>query len=61
MSCKKCGSNNKIKSGIVKEKQRYECKICRCNYTNSKDKRRELEEKLLALQIYASGMSFTSI
>ena len=61
MSCKKCGCVEKVKSGMVRCKQRYECKKCGCNYTETKDNRRELEEKLLALQMYASGMSFRAI
>lgn len=61
MNCKRCGSEDKVKSGMVRGKQRYECKACGCNYTETKDNRRELEEKLLALQMYASGMSFRAI
>jgi transposase len=61
MSCKQCGSVERVKSGVIKGKQRYKCKKCGCNYTESKDNRRGLEEKLLALQMYASGMSFRSI
>jgi transposase-like protein len=61
MKCKKCGSKERVKSGVVNKKQRYECKSCGCNYTESKDNRRELEEKLLALQMYSSGMSFRAI
>lgn len=61
MSCKRCGSEERIKSGRVKGKQRYKCRSCGCNYTDTKDNRKELEEKLLALQMYSSGMSFRSI
>lgn len=61
MNCKKCGSKERVKSGVVNNKQRYKCMSCGCNYTESHDNRRELEEKLLALQMYSSGMSFRAI
>ena len=37
--CKKCFSDKKTKSGKVRNKQRYRCKLCGCNYTNSEAKR----------------------
>jgi len=30
--CKKCGSNNTVKSGIVGGRQRFRCKECNCNF-----------------------------
>jgi transposase-like protein len=31
-ACKKCGSSNAVKSGVVAGKQRYHCRECGCNY-----------------------------
>ena len=31
-SCKKCGSEKTVKSGVVAGKQRYKCKDCGCNF-----------------------------
>jgi hypothetical protein len=33
MNCLKCLCNKNIKAGFTKEKQRYKCKGCDCNYT----------------------------
>ena len=33
MDCPKCASTKKVKSGIVKSRQRFKCKECGCNYT----------------------------
>jgi len=30
--CKKCGSNNHVKSVYVRDNQRYKCKDCGCNF-----------------------------
>ena len=51
----KCGSDNKVNSGTVKEKQRYKCKQCGCNYTQSYQHGYRLDKKLLALQLYLKG------
>ena len=32
MVCKKCGSENIVKSGIVGGRQRFRCKGCGCNF-----------------------------
>jgi hypothetical protein len=31
--CKKCGSDKFVRSGIVNNKQRYQCKLCGCSFT----------------------------
>jgi len=30
--CKKCSSNNHVKSGYIRDNQRYKCKGCGCNF-----------------------------
>jgi len=30
--CKKCGSENAVRNGVVGGRQRYRCKACGCNY-----------------------------
>ena len=55
--CKKCGSSKNIKSGKVKDKQRYECKECGCHFiegdrrTNEKIK----AKKALCVLLYSLG------
>lgn len=38
MTCKDCDATNFVKNGIVRQKQRYKCKECGCNFTEG-DKR----------------------
>ena len=66
MKCPKCQSENRVKSGIVRNLQRYKCKDCNCNYTVcfdvvfekdvEKDKKRRF-----ALSLYLEGLGFHSI
>ena len=55
-SCKKCGSDHKVKNGLVRKKQRYKCNDCGCNYTLG-DARGKVkpEAKALAVLLYGSG------
>ena len=32
IQCKECQSDTIVKNGIVREKQRYKCKSCGCNF-----------------------------
>src|SRR5215207_5490532 len=61
MHCPKCGSQDYHKSGFVKGRQRYQCRECPCKFTRSTAKGRPLQEKLLALQLYLSGLSLNAI
>ena len=55
MHCPKCGSDNKVKSGKAKGRQRYKCKECGCNYTQSYKHGYRLDKKILAPQLYLEG------
>ncbi len=60
MECPKCKSKESVKDGIVKERQRYQCKQCKYRYTvEQRGKPNSL--KKLALQMYLEGMGFRSI
>ena len=62
MQCPKCSSEKRIKSGIVKERQRYKCKECGCNYTvELKSTAKPLSLKKQALHLYLEGLGFRSI
>lgn len=56
MACKKCNSTNSVKNGIVREKQRYKCKECGCNYVEG-DNRGKVSPaaKALGMLLYGSG------
>ena len=59
--CKKCGSNNYIKAGFVKEAQRYKCKECGCQFVPTRQKGKNDATKALAVWLYVHGLSFRAI
>ena len=61
MQCPKCFSREYVRSGFTKGKQRYKCRKCRCNFTQSHMRGASLEKKLFALKLYLEGMGFRSI
>jgi transposase-like protein len=61
LHCPKCGSEDGIKSGIVREKQRYECKGSGCNYTQSSRYRIAAEKREEAIGLYFEGVGFRGI
>ena len=61
MYCPKCYSDQYVKSGFTKKRQRYKCKHCNCNFTQSRMRGATLEIKLQALRLYLEGLGFRSI
>ncbi len=61
MQCKKCQSEKYVKSGFDKGKQRYKCKNCGCNFTDTPPRGYSIEIKLQALHLYLEGLGFRSI
>ena len=61
MQCPKCESEEYVKSGFTKEKQRYKCMKCRCNFTQSHLRNYSFKIKLQAAKLYLEGMGFRSI
>ena len=60
--CPRCKSQQFIKSGIVKERQRYKCKKCAYYYTVSqKSDTSNQSQRRLALTLYLEGLGFCSI
>lgn len=60
--CKGCGAADYVKNGIVRGMQRYRCRECACNFTNTKPRGKPAAMKALALLLYAMGnMSFCGI
>jgi len=60
MKCPKCHSENFVKDGIVKGKQRYLCKECKYRYT-VEFRGKPVEMKRKALHLYLEGLGFRSI
>jgi transposase-like protein len=62
MKCPKCSSEEKVKSGFTKGKQRYKCKNCGCNYSvEIKSTAKPLSKKKQALHLYLAGLGFRPI
>lgn len=61
MNCKRCKSTRHIKAGYIRGKQRYRCKDCGSFYTLTPNLHKSLNEKLIGLHLYMSGMSFRAI
>ena len=54
-TCKKCGSEQAVKSGIVAGKQRYLCKECGCNFREGDHRTNDkvAAKKALCILLYA--------
>jgi len=62
IQCPKCSGEEVIKSGIVKNRQRYRCKKCGYSFTVFKDgKSIDSYYVIKALQLYIEGISFREI
>jgi transposase len=61
LCCKKCGSENHVKSGVVKGEQRYKCKDCGCQFVPTRHHGRPKKDKLTAVWLYVHGLSFRTI
>ena len=62
MNCSKCNCSNRVKSGKIKDRQRYKCKECGCNYTvEIKLTARPLSQEKQALHLYFEGLGFRFI
>jgi transposase len=56
MICKKCGSDQYVKNGIARAKQRYKCKCCGFNFVVGDQREKvSIEGKALAILLYGRG------
>ena len=58
MHCPKCQETSYYKNGKAMERQRYKCKECGCNFTQSHKHGYSLEKRLTALKLYLEGVGF---
>ena len=61
MECKKCQGPRIVKAGRIRGYQRYKCNDCRYFFTETPLRGHPMQEKLLSLQLYASGLSLRRI
>ena len=55
--CKRCGSDEHVKNGLTRGKQRYLCKGCGLNFTDTPPRGKPLALKVAAVLLYVSGLS----
>ena len=57
LCCKRCGSEEHVKNGLMRGQQRYLCKACGLNFTNTPPQGKPLALKAAAVLLYVSGLS----
>ena len=57
LRCKGCGSGEHVKDGLMRGKQRYRCKACGLNFTDTPPRGMPLRVKVTAVLLYLSGLS----
>ena len=57
LRCKRCGSEEHVKNGLMRTKQRYLCKGCGLNFTDTPPRGKPLALKVTAVLLYVSGLS----
>jgi transposase-like protein len=61
LRCKKCGSENNVKAGLIDGEQRFKCKDCGCQFVPTRQRGKDERTKLTAVWLYAHGLSFRTI
>jgi transposase len=57
LRCKRCGSEQQVKNGLMRSQQRYLCKGCGLNFTDTPARGKPLALKATAVLLYVSGSS----
>src|SRR3954447_25518328 len=57
LRCKGCGSEEQVKNGFMRGKQRYRCKGCGLNFTDTPPRGMPLRLKVGAILLHVSGLS----
>src|SRR5215218_2309728 len=57
LRCKRCRSGRQVKNGLMRGQQRYLCKGCGLNVTNTPPRGKPLALKAAAVLLYVSGLS----
>ena len=57
LRCKRCGAEEHVKNGFMKGLQRYRCKACGLNFTDTPPRGMPLRVKVTAVLLYLSGLS----
>ena len=57
LRCKRCGSEEHVRNGLMRGKQRYRRKACGLNFTDTPPRGMPLRIKVTAVLLYLSGLS----
>jgi transposase len=57
LRCKRCGGEEHVKNGFMRGRQRYRCKACGLNFTDTPPRGMPLRVKVTAVLLYLSGLS----
>src|SRR3954447_426958 len=57
LRCKRCGSAEQVKNGLMRSKQRYLCKACGLTFTDTPSRGKPLALKAAAVLLDVSGLS----
>jgi transposase-like protein len=57
LRCKRCGAEEHVKNGLMRGKQRYRCKACGLNFTDTPPRGMPPAMKVTAVLLYVSGLS----
>ena len=57
LACKRCGGEEHTKNGFMRGKQRYRCRACGLNFTDTPPRGMPLQVKVTAVLLYVSGLS----
>jgi transposase-like protein len=57
LRCKRCGGTEHVRNGLMRGKQRYRCKACGLNFTDTPPRGMPLALKATAVLLYVSGLS----
>jgi len=57
IKCKKCDSNNFVKSGYMMDTQRFHCKDCGCHFTEGDNRTKDSTtiKKAIAILLYTTA------
>jgi transposase-like protein len=57
LRCKRCGAEEHVRNGLMRGRQRYRCKACGLNFTDTPPRGMPLAMKATAVLLYVSGLS----
>ena len=57
LRCKRCGAEEHVENGLMRGKQRYRCKACGLNFTDTPPRGMPLAMKVTAVLLYVGGLS----